>query len=184
MSGTAIAPGGVNFFELLGLPQQFAIDPQQLGERYRQLQRQAHPDQRSNGPNPGHPALPAQHQAALINQAHDSLRHPDRRAAHLLELAGQGHGLDASIADVDFLQNALELREQLDEAHGHEALAAVQAEAEQWLGVLGREFAHDLSEADWPEARDTARKLAFIQRVIDDVQRRMDDADEWLDEGF
>lgn len=169
----------VNFFELLGMPQQFELDLSQLGEHYRQAQRKAHPDAQDDQARTA-----AVDQATLINQAHETLRHADRRAAYLLRLAQQGHGLEQSIADVDFLQTALELREQLDEAISMAELEAVQAEAQQWLGALSREFGHDHAEQDWAEARDTARKLAFIQRLLDDVSRRLDDADEWDDDGL
>lgn len=171
-------PDGANFFELLQVPQQFEQDLNLLGQHYRLAQQQAHPDQAAGGAQ-------AVAGAMRINQAYETLKAPDRRATYLLQLAGEAHGLEKSIADVEFLQQALELREQLDEASDAEELEAVTAECQQWLEALSREFVHDHAEQDWLEARDTTRKMAFIQRLLDDVARRQDQAeDEWLDDGF
>lgn len=165
----------LNHFELFGLPQHFAIDTDQLGRRYRDLQQQHHPDQS------GFDQAEALRVSTLINQAHDTLRMVDRRAAYLLGLHQQDGGLSQSIGDLDFLQSALELREQLDDADSSIELAGLRLEVGQWIEALSREFEIDLDEQDWVEARDTTRKLTFMQRVLADIDRaedRLDDLDD------
>ncbi|MEC7118943.1 MAG: Fe-S protein assembly co-chaperone HscB, partial [Pseudomonadota bacterium] len=145
------------------------------------LQQQYHPDQASLD------TAESLRLSTLVNEAYDHLRLPDRRAAHLLALAGQARGLDQTIGDLDFLQNAIELREQLDEAESSVELSSLRLEIHQWIDALSREFEIDWSTQDWLEARDTARKLAFMQRVLADLDRvedRLDDLDEPLDDLF
>lgn len=169
----------MNHFDLFELPVQFEIDADTLVSRYRELQQRYHPDQNSFD------SQEALRLSTLVNQAYDTLRFVDRRAAYLLGLHRQAGGLEQSIGDTDFLQHALELREQLDEAESGIALASLRMEVQQWLDALSREFVLDLEDEDWLEARDTARKLAFMQRVLADIDRaedRFDDFDTDLDD--
>jgi molecular chaperone HscB len=167
----------VTYFELFGLNPSFDIDLNQLKSTYRQLQQQHHPD------------LAADQDAALaqsstINQAYQTLQYVDSRAAYLLELKKENYGLENSIGDIEFLQHALELREQLDEATTPAQLSSLRIELQQWLESLSREFKIDYSEEDWAEARDTTRKLRFMQKIIADVDKAEDRFDDDLDASF
>lgn len=167
----------MNFFEFFGLQTDPFVDQSVLSARYRERQQQYHPDAG------GFDAAEALQLSTLVNQAYDTLRLPDRRAAHLLALQGQAHGLEQSIHDTDFLQSAIELREQLDEVSSPVELVSLRLELQQWLDALSGEFRIDWDDQDWPEARDTARKLAFIQKVLADLDRiedRFDDLDDHL----
>jgi molecular chaperone HscB len=167
----------LNFFEFFGLKTEPVLDQAVLAARYRERQQQYHPDAG------GFDAAEALKLSTLVNQAYDTLRLPDRRAAHLLSLHGQANGLEQSIHDMDFLQNAIELREQLDEVESPIELISLRLELQQWLDALSAEFQIDWDDQDWPEARDTARKLAFIQKVLGDLDRiedRFDDLDDHL----
>ncbi len=167
----------MNFFEFFGLDTKPTLDQTVLAARYRERQQQYHPDRSEFD------AAEALKLSTLVNQAYDTLRLPDRRAAHVLALNGQAQGLEQSIHDMDFLQNAIELREQLDEVSSAIELVSLRLELQQWLEALCGEFQIDWREQDWSEARDTARKLAFIQKVLDDLDRiedRFDDLDDHL----
>lgn len=169
----------MNFFEFFGLTTDPTLDQTLLATRYRERQQQYHPDRSEFD------AAEALKMSTLVNQAYDTLRLPDRRAAHVLALNGQAHGLEQSIHDMDFLQNALELREQLDDVCSAPELVSLRLELQQWLDALCAEFRIDWQEQEWSEARDTARKLAFIQKVMADLDRiedRFDDLDDHLDD--
>ena len=119
--------------------------------------------------------------SATVNDAYDTLRIASKRAAYMLDLKGQAIALEQSIGDVDFLSNALEVREQLDEADSADALESLRAEINQWLNALSKEFKIDYAAEDWAEARDTCRKLAFMQRILGDIdsaEDRFDDLDD------
>lgn len=64
-------------FALLGLPRAATIDEPALHRAYTAHSRAAHPDHGGN-----------EAMAAQLNAAYETLRHPERRLKHLLDLAG------------------------------------------------------------------------------------------------
>lgn len=177
----------MTYFELFDISPSFEVDLQQLKTKYRQLQQQHHPDKNQQDQTADSQNTNAVLQSSQINQAYQTLSCADSRAAYLLKLNKQDNGLENSIGDMDFLQHALELREQLEEAQTAEQLASLRVEVQQWLASLSREFMLDLEEKDWLDARDTTRKLRFIQRVLLDIDKaedRFDDLDAAFDDEF
>lgn len=177
----------MTYFELFDISPSFEVDLQQLKTKYRQLQQLHHPDKNKQEQNNDLANANALLQSSQINQAYQTLNFADSRAAYLLKLNKQDNGLENSIGDMEFLQHALELREQLEEAQTTEQLASLRDEIKQWLDSLSREFVLDLQEKDWLDARDTTRKLRFIQRVLLDIDKaedRFDDLDAAFDDEF
>ena len=157
----------MNHFELFQLPEALDIDLAALKKQFLTLQQQYHPD-KSDDKNQ------ALIKSSEINQAHKVLSQVDSRAAYLLSLKKQDHHLDQSISDFEFLQSALEMREQLDEATSTDQLKTLKVDVQQWIDSLVREFKIDYAEEDWAEARDTVRKLRFFQRVMNDIDKAED----------
>lgn len=75
-----------NYFELLSLSQSFDIDLTALESAYFTAQRQYHPD-RFVGKSAEERAKAAA-QSANLNEAYNTLKHPLKRAKHLLALQG------------------------------------------------------------------------------------------------
>ena len=107
---------------------------------------------------------------------------------YLLGLKKQDYHLDQSINDFEFLQSALEIREQLDEARSADELQSLKLDVQQWIDGLVREFKIDFEEEDWAEARDDVRKLRFFVKVMHDIDKaedRFEDDDSFdLDDEF
>lgn len=175
-----------DYFQLFELPRAFEVDVEALQPRYRELQRQFHPDRFAA--EPATVQREAVQKAADINTAFSTLKNPVQRARHLLALAGHPLNIEsATVSDTDFLMAQMELREQLDDAEQPGQLAGLREEAEEWLESLGREFAIDYREADWTEAADTVRKMQFMARFIEEVQAKEarledEDSDDFEDE--
>lgn len=93
-----------DYFQLFGLPVQFAVDEVLLKERYFAAQRKTHPD-RSAG-------VEAAQKAAEINQAYQTLKNPVKRAEYLLTLSGKPTEKPSQA----LLMEAMEQREALAEA--------------------------------------------------------------------
>ena len=155
----------MNHFELFELEPALDIDLTQLKAKFLKLQQQYHPD---NNQDQIEQAIA---KSSQVNQAYDALKHVDSRAAYLLQLQKQDGGIEQSIHDFEFLQSALELREQLDEATSSEQLQGLRTEVEQWVNALIKEFQIDYAEQDWSEARDTVRKLRFFRHVLMDIDK-------------
>ncbi|CAM3027239.1 Fe-S protein assembly co-chaperone HscB [Acinetobacter celticus] len=171
----------MNHFELFNLPVALDIDLVALKTEFLKLQQQYHPDKAKNKDQ-------ALIKSSEINQAFKALSNVDSRAAYLLGLKKQDYHLDQSINDFEFLQSALEIREQLDEAHSADDLTSLKNEVEQWIISLIREFKIDYTDEDWAEARDTVRKLRFFVKVMADINkaedRFLDDDSFDLDDDF
>ncbi|MEG2359990.1 Fe-S protein assembly co-chaperone HscB [Acinetobacter sp.] len=171
----------MNHFELFNLPAALDIDLAALKNEFLKLQQQYHPDKAENKDQ-------ALIKSSEINQAFKALSNVDSRAAYLLSLKKQDHHLDQSISDFEFLQSALEIREQLDEAGSADELVSLKTEVQQWISGLVREFKIDYAAEDWAEARDTVRKLRFFVKVMADIDkaedRLLDDDSFDLDDDF
>lgn len=169
----------MNHFELFDLPVALDIDLAVLKAHFLKLQQQYHPDKAEDKNQ-------AMIKSSEINQAYKILSNVDSRAGYLLTLKKQDFHLDQSISDFEFLQSALEIREQLDEAHDTDQLNSLKKEVQQWIDGLVREFKIDYDDEDWSEARDTVRKLRFFQKVMNDISkaedRILDDEDFDLDD--
>lgn len=171
----------MNHFELFNLPVALDIDLATLKAEFLKLQQQYHPDKAEDKDQ-------ALIQSSEINQAYKVLSQVDSRAGYLLSLKKQDYHLDQSISDFEFLQSALEIREQLDDARSADELASLKTEVQQWIDGLVREFKIDYADEDWGEARDTVRKLRFFQKVMTDIDkaedRFLDDDSFDLDDNF
>lgn len=171
----------MNHFELFNLPVALDIDLATLKTNFLKLQQQYHPDKAEDKNQ-------AMIKSSEINQAYKTLSQVDSRAGYLLALKKQDYHLDQSIGDFEFLQSAMEIREQLDEAQTAEELNSLKLEVQQWIDGLVREFKIDYEDEDWAESRDTVRKLRFFQKVMNDIlkaeDRILDDEDFDLDDDF
>lgn len=168
-----------DYFHLFNLPRAFELDVADLMPRYRELQKQFHPDRYAA--QPADLQRLAVQKAADINAGFATLKDPVTRARHLLALAGHPLNIEtATVSDTDFLMAQMDMRELLEEADDLAQLAGLREEAQEWLDNLGREFAIDHREADWSEAADTVRKMQFMLRFIEEVcaqEARLEDED-------
>ena len=109
-------------FAVLGLNPSLKLDPALLEQRYRDLQRQLHPDKFVN-------AAPSMRRESLaravsVNEAYRLLR-DDVSRAELLLARYPGHEPAEGAADPGFLMEMMELREELAEAKKGADLARV-----------------------------------------------------------
>ena len=101
-------------FELFELPVSFEIDLSDLSQRYRELQRVVHPDKFVNASD--RERRLSVEKAALINEAYQILKSPQRRARYMLELQSVSFDDEKDMAlDPAFLMEQIELREALGE---------------------------------------------------------------------
>jgi molecular chaperone HscB len=169
--GTVQPPGQSDHFTRLGLAGGFDIDPGELDRRYFALQRQLHPD-RFARKTPREKAM-SQQQAAALNEAYETLKHPLRRAHYLaarlgVELPQDGRTVD----DPELLIEAMERREALAEAatvSAVEALAGTVAEQRAaLLGQLPGLFAAD----DRNGLRAAILRLAYLDKFAEEARAR------------
>lgn len=103
----------VDYFERLGLPRRFSIDPVEVERRYLLRSRECHPDLQSLATEAEQ--IAAIEQTASLNQAFTTLKDPFRRAEYLLGLLGGPTASQEKSLDQSFLMSMMDIREQMDE---------------------------------------------------------------------
>ena len=159
-------------FELFAVPARFAQDRAQLDARWKELQREVHPDRfAAQGAAAQRVAM---QWSARINEAYQRLKDPQRRAAYLCELNGAPIEAENNTAmPPEFLMQQMELRERLDDAHTAEALDEISAESRQLARDLLQKIEQQLDgQQDWPGAAQSVRALMFLDRLAADIDRR------------
>jgi len=163
-----------NDFELFGMPMQFAIERDALDARWKELQRQAHPDRFAvEGAAAQRIAM---QWSVRINEAYQRLKDPLKRAAYLCELHGSAVNAENNTAmPAVFLMQQMTWRETLDEtqtqAELETLLTEVQSIHHQALTDMGQ--AIDVA-ADYSAAVGQVRALMFIDRFAAEVRHKID----------
>jgi molecular chaperone HscB len=161
-------------FELFGLEKRFRQDLAELDARWKDLQRQAHPDKFSaQGAAAQRVAM---QWSVRINEAYQRLKNPLRRAAYLCELHGALVNAENNTAmPTSFLMQQMQWREELDEAQSVEDLEQISQQCRQAErdALLKIEQLLDQSQ-DYAAAVAQVRALMFIERFAADVNDRLD----------
>ncbi len=161
-------------FELFALPAQFDQDRAQLDARWKELQREAHPDKfAAQGAATQRIAM---QWSVRINEAYQRLKDPVQRAAYLCELHGAPINAESNTAmPAAFLMQQMELREALEEASTEENLDEISHQAAKILReqLSKAEQLIDQSK-DYSAAAQAVRALLFIQKFQADIDRRFE----------
>jgi molecular chaperone HscB len=163
-----------NDFELFGLPEQFQQDGDAIDARWKQLQREAHPDRfAAQGAAAQRVAM---QWSVRINEAYQRLKEPIKRAAYLCELRGAPISAENNTAmPAQFLVEQMEWREELDEAHGQKDLDALEEQLGRARKQAVQRIAKLLDEdGDAAAAAQQVRALMFIERFGRDVEARLE----------
>lgn len=163
-----------NYFELFDLPVGFPLDQSQLGERYRKLQSELHPDR--------YAAAPAQEQrlavqySALVNQAYATLRKSLSRALYLLELSGlTEQEISRQQIDGGFLMMQMELREKLESiptlVDPDEVLEHLLVEIGDDISQLQKQFAAQHAEQEIPAAAVSCVKMQYLDKLLREAEQ-------------
>ena len=161
-------------FELFGVPQRFAQERTALDARWKELQREAHPDRfAAQGAAAQRVAM---QWSVRINEAYQRLKDPQRRAAYLCELHGAPiRAEDNTAMPAQFLMQQMQWREDLEDATTAAAVDALAAEVQQARNAgLERCAALLDTEGDFAGAAQQVRALMFIARFAKDIAQRQD----------
>ncbi|HET8539314.1 MAG TPA: Fe-S protein assembly co-chaperone HscB [Anaeromyxobacter sp.] len=169
---------GEDYFSLLGLPREFALDVSDLERRFRERSRLLHPDRFARA-EPRERRLSLE-RATRLNDAYRYLKDWRLRAGYLLRLAGTDVFVEGrTYADPDFLEEQLEWREELALAQADgdaERLRRIATDARERLGRLedevARRFADERWYSDFPV--DIARRLSrarYYDNIVADAER-------------
>lgn len=167
----------MNHFEIFNLSPEFAIDNAQLIQRFRQLQLDHHPDRFVTADDAARRA--AIEQSTAINEAHQTLQDPVRRAMYLLWLKGI-NAMDEKNTSMPhaFLVEQIDWREAIADAKLKEdtdRLEEMGTELASVLQSLGDTFSAAHDGGHLTVATTLARKMRFTQKLIEEVDLAFDE---------
>ena len=161
-------------FELFRVPMQFEQDRAVLDSRWKELQREAHPDKfAAQGPAAQRIAM---QWSVRINEAYQRLKDPLRRASYLCELHGAPIQAEKNTAmPTDFLLQQMQWREALEDAKTVQDLEEIALKSNN----SGREQLSKIEQMidinkDFMAAAQQVRSLMFIERFSSEVDDRLD----------
>ena len=170
----------MSHFTTFDLPATFAVDSASLSTRYRDLQAAVHPDRFVN-------ATDAEKRIAMertieVNEAFTILKDPVRRAMHLLSLVNiDGMNEKNSAMPFDFLAEQIEWHEALADAklkEDEERLQEMTRELASMLASLGHTFAAAYKGEHFAVATTLARKMRFVQKLIEEAESALADLEQ------
>jgi molecular chaperone HscB len=161
-------------FELFNLPVQFAQDSAILDARWKELQREAHPDKfAAQGAAAQRLAM---QWSVRINEAYRRLKDPLKRATYLCELHGAPIEAETNTAmPADFLMQQMEWREALDDAETLQNIDEISLQLMQTLrGQLSKLEQMIDEQKDFVAASGQVRSLMFTERFASEIDARID----------
>ncbi len=163
-----------NDFELFGVPMGFALARESVDARWKELQREAHPDKFAAQGDAAQRL--AMQWSVRINEAYQRLKDPVKRAAYLCELHGAPVQAENNTAmPAAFLMQQMAWREALDETHTEPALEALMAEVQSARAQCLTELARMIDEAgDYMQAVGQVRAMMFMDRFATEVRHQLD----------
>ena len=171
-------------FELFELPVSFDIDLPNLSERYRELQRAVHPDRFANASD--RERRLSVEKAALINDAFQILKSPQRRARYMLELLSVSFDDEQDTAlDPMFLMEQMELRESLAELKEStsplEELNKIMQDIKQKTFAIINEIRELLTNEQLDETqKEAAKQLVHKMQFLNKLQQEAEFQEESL----
>ena len=163
-----------NDFELFDVPMRFAQNAAVLDARWKELQREAHPDKfAAQG---GAAQRLAMQWSVRINEAYQRLKDPLKRATYLCEMHGAPIEAETNTAmPADFLMQQMEWREALDDAATLQNIEEISLQ----LNKNVREQLSKLEQLidgqrDFAAASRQVRSLMFTERFASGIDARID----------
>ena len=168
-------------FELFEIPAQFAQDRSALDAKWKDLQREAHPDKfaayaAAHGAEGAAAQRIAMQWSVRINEAYNRLKDPLKRATYLCELNGAPIEAHTNTAmPPAFMMMQIEWREELEDAETAEELEKIEQQSANYVHeqLSKIEQLTDIKH-DYVAAANEVRALMFVARFVGEIEARLD----------
>jgi molecular chaperone HscB len=171
------SPSSSNFFELLGLPARFDLDPSLIERAFFDRSKELHPDRFASAPAAERVAALSRSRA--LNDAYQTLKKPVGRAEYLLERAGVTIGDNERLDPIQIME-VMEAREELAEARRakntaklEQLQAAMRTKRAAALDRLDALFASN----DMAAVKGVLISLRYIDRYLEECDAALDEED-------
>ncbi|MFK7855895.1 MAG: Fe-S protein assembly co-chaperone HscB [Granulosicoccus sp.] len=157
-----------NFFDLFGLSVGFSVDESTLIERFRELQKQLHPDKYASASDAERRW--SMQAASFVNEGYQTLGDDLKRAIYLLGLNGisTDEETDTQMAP-DFLMEQMEYREALEAASSaadpYVSIDKVRKQLRAGVKEQYASFDNAAQSLSWDKARTVVRQWQFLDKL-------------------
>ena len=167
-----------NYFEIFSIPATFQVNLNELADHYRELQSRFHPDRVAGSGE--QEKLQAIQVTSFLNEAYETLKSPQRRAAYLLEMRGiDVHQVNQSDLPPELLLEQIELREQLEELPREESslgeLESLRNRIETRQTESQGKFALALNSEQPAEARKSYYEMQYFAKLSAEIEALEED---------
>jgi len=168
-------------FDVLGLPQQYALEYADIEANYLTRSRATHPDFHQHSSASEQRAI--LELSARLNEAYTTLRDPFKRAEYLLTLEGGPSASEAREMAPGFLEEMLELRMEIEELRESRDPAALEAMEKQLrerrirlIEQIGERFKeHETLSPDDPKRRASLVAVRQLLNTAKYIQGQLRD---------
>ena len=172
-----------NYFELFGIPESFEVDLHALADKNRAYQAALHPDRYTNASD--QERRMSVQTTAYVNEAYATLKSDLKRAHYLLKLKDIDFNSDSETSnDTEFLMQQMEMHDRIEEVdQANDPLSTLDSlakELKQQQADLISQFSAQYSENNLSEAKHTALKLQFYERLTNQVRKKQEYFEEQL----
>jgi molecular chaperone HscB len=167
-----------SYFQLLGLPETFDLEPAVIERSYLERSKESHPDRFASAP--AGERLAAVQRSIELNDAYKTLRRPVARAEYLLRRHGLTIGDNERIEDADFLMKILSLREELADARSEgrtEEVARLEGSMKGHHRALVASLAQLFAADRLREVKQALIELRYVDRYLEECQAALDEDD-------
>lgn len=166
------------------MPESLSVNETDLRASFMALQRDHHPD-RYAAKDDGERLL-AVRIASFVNEAHQTLSVPLRRAEYCLQLRGVSTDTETDAKmDPAFLMEQMEWRENLEDVNlqseaAYDTLDALKQEVLVSVGIVSKKVESLLGAGNLQSARDSIRQWQFLSKLVGEIDAAEAQVDEAL----
>lgn len=172
-----------NYFELFGIPERFEVNQQELSDKYRALQKTLHPDRFVNSSD--QEKRISMQTTAYVNEGYTTLKNDLSRAHYLIKLKDNEFDADTETSnDTEFLVQQMDLHECVDKIDSAKdplaSLDVLEKKLKRLQEELIMKFSKQYSENNIRDAKDSALKLQFFERLKNQLRKKQEHFEEGL----
>jgi len=166
-AGKLVEPASdLDYYTLFGFQRTFEIDMRELSSRFKELQKQVHPDKFAQADSVD--LALSEKWAALINDGYKLLMKPLPRAIYILELVGYPLEENVIEMDPDFLSEIMELNEEVMEAGETEIKLLAdrtKSKIEEYVELIDILITNE----EYEKAREEVAHMKYYSNVLDKI---------------
>ncbi|EEF38298.1 iron-sulfur cluster co-chaperone protein HscB homolog [Ricinus communis] len=161
----------INYFEIFGLEKTYEIKDENLDRKYKDWQKQLHPDLVHSKSQKEREF--AAEQSARVTDAYRTLSDPRLRAIYILNLEGVDVNEEETISETQLLAEIMEIREAVEEAPDSKALTGIQSLIKENLLQWSNSFGNAFQSRKFEDAIACIRRMTYYDRVNEEIVKRL-----------